>query len=410
MKNYSIPFSTNGPYPVREGNRLLPLIDGEPAFRRICEAIEAAENSVWVTITFLWASFEMPDGRGSVFDVLDLAAVRGVDVRLICWRPDDETSWLRDNAFWGAAEHFELLNGRLSGVKIRWDRAQPGFCQHQKSWLVDGTAFVGGINLNPHSVVMPGHLGAGQNHDVYVEIQGPAVIDVQHNFVQRWNGASERLERDGCWGKGSETDLSFPDRVPGACGQVTIQLQRTMPGGERANFEQYVAAINAAGRTVYMENQHVDVPEIIDSLHRALQRGVTIVLLMPAAPNNALRPLRKFGNFILAGIAGLSADGRRQPVHVHAKVMLIDDEWGTAGSCNLHHFSLFGNSELNAAFYDPATVRAFRSNLFLEHLGLDTSDMDDRTALQLFRRIAKENRVRSDVHDYQWQGIAYDQH
>jgi phosphatidylserine/phosphatidylglycerophosphate/cardiolipin synthase-like enzyme len=53
-----------------------------------------------------------------------------------------------------------LLNERRSGLKIRWDRAYPGFCQHQKSWLIDAgaeteTAFVGGINLNPHSMVAP---------------------------------------------------------------------------------------------------------------------------------------------------------------------------------------------------------------------------------------------------------------
>jgi hypothetical protein len=31
------------------------LTDGEPAFRRICEAIDTARRSVWVTVTFMWA-------------------------------------------------------------------------------------------------------------------------------------------------------------------------------------------------------------------------------------------------------------------------------------------------------------------------------------------------------------------
>ena len=43
----------------------MPLIDGEPALRRVCEAIEQAKRSVWVTITFMWASCQMPDGRGT---------------------------------------------------------------------------------------------------------------------------------------------------------------------------------------------------------------------------------------------------------------------------------------------------------------------------------------------------------
>jgi hypothetical protein len=51
------PFVATGSYPTRDGNLVRPLIDGEPAFRRICEAIEAARHSVWATITFMWPKF-----------------------------------------------------------------------------------------------------------------------------------------------------------------------------------------------------------------------------------------------------------------------------------------------------------------------------------------------------------------
>jgi cardiolipin synthase A/B len=130
-------FVTTGTYPTRVGNTVQLLIDGEPAFRRVCEAIEAAQHSVFVTVTFMWSTFQMPDGRGTTLEVLNRAARRGVDVRLIFWRPDDETASLRRNAFWGAAEHFELLEALQPQVSIRWDRAHPGFCQHQKTWLID---------------------------------------------------------------------------------------------------------------------------------------------------------------------------------------------------------------------------------------------------------------------------------
>jgi cardiolipin synthase len=81
-----VPFVSSGSYPLRGGNRVTPLVDGEPAFRRICEAVEAATKSVWVTVAFLEANFEMPDGRGHLFDVLDTAFERGLDVRAIFWR------------------------------------------------------------------------------------------------------------------------------------------------------------------------------------------------------------------------------------------------------------------------------------------------------------------------------------
>ena len=302
----TVPSPIRASYPVRSGNALLPLIDGEPAFRRVCEAIEQAKHSIWVTITFMWATCQMPDGRGTPLDVLNRAAERGVDVRIIFWRPDTETESLKTNAFWGAPEHFDKLKETGSSVRIRWDRAQPGYCQHQKSWLIDAgetseIAFLGGINLNPHSVVSPGHRGKGQNHDVYIELQGPSVVDVHHNFVQRWNEASERHLTDGVWGQGSEYDLLFPTDIPERKGDAYVQIQRTVhsgryvngqaapqadafdiQAGEQSNFDQYCAAIKAARHSIYLEHQHIDVPEIVSNLREALLRGVIVVAVVPA--------------------------------------------------------------------------------------------------------------------------------
>jgi cardiolipin synthase A/B len=87
--------------------------------------------------------------------------------------------------------------------------------------------------------------------------------------------------------------------------------------------------------------------------------------------------------------------------------MLIDDAWATIGSCNLHAFSLTGNTEMNASIWDPKVVRALRCELLTEHLGRDTSDIDDRAALCLYREIARENRRRRDANDANWQGLAF---
>ena len=61
----------------------------------------------------------------------------------------------------------------------------------------------------------------------------------------------------------------------------------------------------------------------------------------------------------------------------------------------------------SAAFWDPQAVRAMRVELFQEHLALDTSSIDDRTALRLFRRVASENRQRHQDGDPNWQGLAF---
>ena len=148
-----------------------------------------------------------------------------------------------------------------------------------------------------------------------------------------------------------------------------------------------------------------------------------MVYLVPAKPEKSVREVRRARSnealfaalaalgrherFALAGIAGRTQQGGRSIVYVHAKVMLVDDVWATIRSCNLHVSSLFGNAEMNASFWDPGTVRAFRRELFAEHLGQDTGVLDDREALAAFRQIAQENRVRRKAGDLAWQGLAF---
>lgn len=440
----TVPFVSSGGYPARGGNEVTLHVDGVPALERLCDAIERARHRVWATITFMWPEFTMPGGRGTALDVLAVAARRGVDVRLLFWRPDLETAHHLRNAFWGAPEHVEQLESMKAPIRVRWDRAHPGFCQHQKTWLIDAgeaseVAFVGGINLNPHELATPGHRGRGQYHDVNVELAGPCVADVHHNFVQRWNEASERILPDGAWGENGVADLPFPTALHAQRGTATIQIQRTthraryrsvrppvggetydVGAGEETVFEQYLLAIRSARRTLYLENQYLDDHEIVRALDGALTRGVEVAIVMPMAPKRSTPPdshvraafadafaaLGRHPNLTLSGVAGLTGEGRRTPVYVHSKLMLVDDGWATIGSANLHRYSLHGNGELNAAIHAPDFVRAARAALFEEHLGIDTSGMDDVAAVREFHRVASRNRRRLDGGDHRWQGLA----
>ncbi len=421
---------TTGSYPVRAGNFIRPLIDGEAAFTRICEAVEAARHSVWITVAFLHPDFEMPGGHGSLFDVLDRAKSRGLDIRVLFWRTDRAVGV----HFHGNENERDWLAGRNAKFLARWDRAHKHYCQHQKSWLVDAghpdeIAFVGGINLNAPSVSPRGHANrdGDHTHDVYCELRGPSATDVYHNFVQRWNEASERNHDHGVWPDlSSNNNLAFPVDVSSPAGPSTVQMQRTVragtltdgtatPGGESCDialgehtiFDEYCAAIDAARETIYIEDQYIASPEIIEHLHRALTRGVDVVFLCPADPEEQIRTSRRnpqaqpfyeriaalgsYPNFLLAGIAVPQNDGKLRSVYIHDKIMLVDDCWATIGSCNIASQSFFCDAELNAAIWDAAVVRALRVDLLKEHLGADTSDLNDRAALKLYRDTAHAN-------------------
>ena len=440
-----VPFVESGSYPVRAGNALRPLIDGTPVFRRICEAVEAARHSVWICAAFATRDFRMPDGRGSFFDVLDAAQARGLDVRVIFWRPNTQEGNV--TAFRGTALDREFLGARGSRWRARWDRSHEAYCQHQKSWLIDAgreseIAFVGGVNMTLRGESVPGHPGPDQRHDAYIEIQGPAATDVHHNFVQRWNEASDRHVADGHWGHSGDDQLPFPTELSPARGHMPAQIQRTVhagrysdgtatpggraydiEGGERSILDQYLRAIEAAQRTIYIENQSVPIVAVAERLEAALQRGVDVNMLVPAEVEPFVREARRKGerqalfaqlaaldryaNFRLAGIQGHGATGEPYHIYVHDKVMIVDDVWATIGSCNLHAFSLEGSTEMNCSFDDPDIARLLRCELMAEHLGRDVAALDERAAMALFREIADANRYRYDTGARDWHGLVY---
>ena len=103
--------------------------------------------------------------------------------------------------------------------------------------------------------------------------------------------------------------------------------------------------------------------------------------MLPASPNNGSDDTR--GQ--LARLVAADADDRllactlyqpanAQPVYVHAKVGIVDDEWLTVGSANLNEHSLFNDTELNVVTCDAELARATRLRLWREHLRRDDVD------------------------------------
>jgi cardiolipin synthase len=448
--DYPIPFAEHGTYPVRTGNRVRPLIDGVPAYSRICDAVEAAQHSVWLTVAWIWDTFRLPGGRGSLFDMLDAAVARGIDVRVIFYRHTAEGAFPHNITFGGTPEQRLWLENRGSRFFVRWDSTPVWSFHHQKSWVIDAgheteIAFVGGMNMKPTTLGVRGHIstdGTSQDHDAYLEIAGPCATDVHHNFVQRWNEASERRKDDGLFGHLHDDMLSLPQRLSLPRGGVVAQVQRTIPNdhyaegawalrdagydiaaGDFSVEEQYARAIDAAREAIYIENQAFSSLPMLTRLKRALERGVQVAVVVPARGEHHMQRFRQlaehkpmfdliaaFGgheNFTLAGLSGTMPGGARADVYVHGKLMLVDDVFATIGSTNFAERSFRTQTEMNVSYQDAAEVRALRCDLFAEHLAQDTAAIDAGEAMRLFAKVARKNAARRKAGDAKWQGLAF---
>jgi phosphatidylserine/phosphatidylglycerophosphate/cardiolipin synthase-like enzyme len=404
----------DGEPPPRPGNGVEILIDGAEALPRIAEELAGAESHVHVTGWHLAPDFALVRDGEEPLVVRNLLAelAERVEVRVLLWAGAPLP------IFHPSRREMRDLRDRLThGTRIRCEldaRERPMHCHHEKTIVIDDRiAFVGGIDLTGlagdryDTSAHPARATVGW-HDAGARIEGPAGADVAEHFRFRWREVTGQALP--------------PVSAPAAAGSVELQVVRTVPeriydAAPRGDFrilESYLRALRSAQRLIYLESQFLWSPEIAavlaDKLAQPPTDGFRLVLLLPARPNNGADDTR--------GILGelIEADGdkgrlvaatlyarqglNRDPVYVHAKVGIVDDEWLTVGSANLNEHSLFNDTELNVVCRDPGLARETRRRLWAEHLELPVDRLpDDPTEAvdELWQPIAKEQFERREA-------------
>jgi phosphatidylserine/phosphatidylglycerophosphate/cardiolipin synthase-like enzyme len=276
--------------------------------------------------------------------------------------------------------------------------------------VVDGeTTFVGGIDLTTlagdrlDSIDHPQRPGLGW-HDATTRLRGPALTDVADHFRVRWHEVT-----------GESLPAGDP---PGRAGEVEVQVVRTvpekiydaLPGGDFRILESYLRALRSAERLIYLENQFLWSPEIVNVLADKLRSPPTdefrLLVILPGKPKNGAEDTRgQIGVLVdadrgegrfLACTLHQRGDGGR-PVYVHAKIGIVDDRWLTVGSANLNEHSLFNDTEMNVVVQDPALARETRLRLWAEHLESDSAELNGDPAGIVdtrFRPLAEEQLAR----------------
>lgn len=413
------PFVDGASYPVRKTETLSLYVDGEEAFAAIADAIEGAKSYLYITVAYASLNFRLrPPDEEQLRDLLVRAAKRGVRVAVLFWLPDGT---VEDTVPLSAAPYLAA-----NGVLARWDKAKCSgvfkpfpqlACHHQKTFVIDGAlAFVGGINMVQYYWDTRAHerdddrrvtydvtdaarreqlRQAPTNlplHDIFASFGGPAVADVEANFVERWNGASMP-------GSAPTLIVSPPGQPP--TGGVQIQIVRTiapetyasLPHGETGIRSAMLGLIDRAQSSIYFENQYFFDQDVVDALRTAGERGVRIVGLLCRAPDEG----QALG-VIEAGfdkeqeacleVAGLSPELRRRiqlyspvtntssskDIYVHCKTLVVDDRYILTGSANISFLSLDFYSEMCVLADDASTAVSLRRSLWREHLCVPTDD------------------------------------
>jgi phosphatidylserine/phosphatidylglycerophosphate/cardiolipin synthase-like enzyme len=251
-------------------------------------------------------------------------------------------------------------------------------------------------------------IGGAPTHDTAVQIEGPAVGDVERSFVERWNDSSRVFGLEP-WGQGSATIPSVS--APPPMGTQSVQVLHTYgitsrfygyswsPTGDFTIWSAYLKAVKRASTYIYIEDQyfwasafpnpcHGRPPgkardsDVIYQLGAAITRGVTVMVLVPDRSEDFGREQqlhqRSLAVSYLAGLVGpgtgkfivCSLFNGQTPVMVHSKLLIVDDEFVLIGSANVNQRSMACDGEIDVGIVDSAGTfaRDLRDRLWTEHL------------------------------------------
>jgi phosphatidylserine/phosphatidylglycerophosphate/cardiolipin synthase-like enzyme len=401
-----------GEPPSRPGNAVEMLIDGAQALPAIAQAIREAQSHVHLAGWHFSPEFPLERDEPLVLRNLLAELAERVDVRVLVWAGAPLPLFRPSRS-----DVREMREQLVKGTKIVCAldaKERPLHCHHEKTIIVDDrVAFVGGIDLtwesgdrfdtNHH----PARADVGW-HDACARIEGPAVADVAEHFRMRWHEV---------------TDESLAPVSPSEpAGGVELQIVRTIPEkiytatprGDFRILESYMRALQAAEQFIYIENQFLWSPEIeavlCEKLASPPRPDFRLVLLLPAKPNTGDDDTRgTLGHLVEADedngrVLACTLYARKgnlaDPIYIHAKIAIVDDEWLTLGSANLNEHSLFNDTEMNVVSRDPDLARQTRLRLWAEHLELPEKEIPDdpvEAIDELWKPISKEQLERRNA-------------
>jgi phosphatidylserine/phosphatidylglycerophosphate/cardiolipin synthase-like enzyme/uncharacterized membrane protein YdjX (TVP38/TMEM64 family) len=415
---------------LARADRAAVLIDAADYFGALRESLLKAERSIFI-MGWELNSRTCLDGAGERTDRAPrelgpllkwlLKRKRGLEIRILLWNhPVIYTP------------HRELFPRWIFGwrksrrVDIVLDSHLPvGAAHHEKIVVIDdNVAYCGGMDLTlrrwdtqEHRPIEPRRCDPKNRpyvpvHDVQMIVDGEAAAALGQRVRERWeHGGGKALEpvapRGDCWPTSVEPD--FED--------VPIGIIRTLaaledPGREIREVERStIDAIGRAEKLVYIENQYVTAKAALEALLARMraQRTLETVILTSREPGGWLEAetmgvgrqlfmaafdephLKRRIRFLYPFAEGQPGDEEYAPpnrgedgkysIHVHAKVLVVDDSFMRIGSSNLNNRSMGFDTECDLGVEaetaeQRAAIARVRNKLIAEHWGADIGEVE----------------------------------
>ncbi|MBH9986314.1 cardiolipin synthase [Lactobacillus sp. M0403] len=335
-------FDRNSESPLSKNNHVKLYTDGEQMFHDMISDIENAQQ----TINVEFYTFYNDDIGNKMLNLLIKKAKEGVKVKLLydAWGSLGATKAWFDQLNKAGGEVLPFVTSRNMITRYRIN-----YHLHRKIVIVDGkTSWTGGFNVGDQYLGRKKKFGYWR--DSQVRIVGSASLLLQERFVMDWNASIQDEAQLITF-----NTLLFPDLDENEIhpGDVATQIISDGPDRDNANMRNGIIKLMfQAKKRLWLQTPYL-IPD--DAMFATLQTiamsGVDLRIMIPCKPDHPFiyRATQWYAN-------ELSRYGVKIYIYdkgfIHAKTIVVDDDFSTVGSMNQDYRSYDLNFEDVAVFYD----------------------------------------------------------
>jgi len=316
------------------GNGIDVFTDGENMFRNLIRDILSAKHYVHVQYFII----ENDVTGGELRDALIQKAQEGVTVRVLYDYIGSFTlrrSLFNDLRKAGVDVHpfLEVTPTQIAN-RLNWRN-------HRKLTIIDGNiGYIGGMNIADRYMIGDGKWLVPWR-DTHLRVVGEVVAAMQYMFAIDWNFTTRSLLTEGAMHYDSQPQQDY-----------CMQMVASGPTNRWNNISfVFFKAIALAKKSVYIQTPYFLPSEaLLHALQTAALAGVDVRVMLPQKCDSRMLQLATASYIKQCLLAGVKIYFYRAAM-LHAKVVIVDDEFVTTGSTNFDFRSFEHNFECNVLVY-----------------------------------------------------------
>lgn len=341
--------------PFTVNNNIEIFTEGKEKFLALCEDLRNARKSILLQYYIF-----LDDATGrEVADILIEKAREGVMVKVIY---DHVGSFSARNKFFRRMEEAGVETHPFFRVNFPHFANRINWRNHRKIVVIDGkTGYIGGMNIADRYV--DGSRRFPVWRDTHLRVTGPAVAALRYSFAVDWSFMGQPLDLDSeSAGHAPGPEVSTPP-APQASGlPAAMQLVTSGPTDRWSNVELILLkAIGGARKRVWIQTPYFLPPEsMLRALHTAALARVDVRVMLPRMSDSAILTYASRSYISECMRAGIKVYFYTAGM-LHAKVVIVDDDFSSVGSANIDFRSFEHNFESNMMIYGPEVNAALRA-------------------------------------------------